>query len=335
MNKPLRCAILSYAHVHASSYAAALARLPATTLMAIWDEDTGGGRVAAERFGVPFAPDLQTLLSQDDLDAVLITAETVRHRELCEAASKAEKHILCEKPLATSLDDAEAMIAAAEARGVILATAFPMRHNLPARRLKALLDQDVIGRVLAIRATNHGTLPPGWFLDPVLAGGGAVMDHTVHVADLLRWYLGEEPFEVYAEISHGLHHVPVEDAAFLTISFPSEVIATLDPTWSRPPSFPTWGDVTMEIAGERGTLHLDVFAQKLILNTRGSDRTEWISWGADADEAMIADFAQAVRKGRRPAADGRDGERALAVALTAYVSARLHQAASIPPADVA
>ncbi len=329
MMRPLRCALLSFAHVHAPSYAAALSRLPETELVAIWDDDIARGEQAAAQYNTDFSSDVTTLFGRPDVDAVIITAENRRHRALCEAACGTGKHVLCEKPLATTSEDALAMIAAAEQAGVTLATAFPLRHSLPARRVKQQLEGKALGEVYAVRATNHGMLPPGWFQDPALAGGGAVMDHTVHVVDLLRWYLDDEPVEVYAEVSHGIYGLAVEDAALLTISFRSGVVATLDPSWSRPPSFPLWGDLTMEIAGQRGTLALDAFAQKVVFNPRQSGRTEWLGWGADADSPMLEDFARAVRQGRRPAADGRDGERALAVALAAYTSARSGQPAPV------
>lgn len=333
---PIGVALLSAAHVHAPAYARALTRLSLGTagvarLVAVWDDDAARGAALAAQCDVPFSGDLNMLLARPDLDAVVITAENARHRALCEAACAAGKHVLCEKPLAITTVDAEAMIAAAARARVVLATAFPMRHNGPARAVKEAIDSGAIGRILAVRATNHGTLPPGWFLDPALSGGGAVLDHTVHVIDLLRWYLRDEPIEVYAETSHGLYDLPVEDAALLTVTFAGGAVVTLDPSWSRPPAFPIWGDVTMEIAGDRGVLQLDAFARKLVYNNRSSERTEWIQWETDADEALLTDFAHAVRDGQPPAADGRDGERALSVALAAYASARDGRPVPIAP----
>lgn len=333
MIPPLRVALLSMAHVHAPSYAAALHHLSETVLAAIWDDDSARGQEAASRLDVPFRANLNELLQGGDIDAVVITSENVKHRALAVESAAAGKSILCEKPIATTREDAEAMIAAAERYGVILAMAFPMRHNLPAQRAREALLAGTIGEPIAIRATNHGTLPPGWFTDPALSGGGAVMDHTVHVADLLRWYTGEDPTNVYAEMSSRLYGLAVEDTAFLTLSFPSGLTATLDPSWSRPASFPTWGDVTMEIAGSRGTLHLDAFAQRLFLSPRRSEHMEWITWGTDMDRAMVADFARAVREHAAPEASGRDGERALAVVLAAYTSAASGEPSRIPSCD--
>ncbi|HWE61399.1 MAG TPA: Gfo/Idh/MocA family oxidoreductase [Chloroflexota bacterium] len=331
MSTPLRCAILSAAHVHTNAYAAALLQLPDALLAGVWDDDPARGQTFADRYGVPYLAHLDRSETWDAFDAAIITSENARHHGLCLAACAAGKHVLCEKPLAITREEAEAMIAAARAAQVVLGTAFPMRHNAAARRMRAAVQEGAIGSVLAVRATNHGTLPPGWFQDATMAGGGAVMDHTVHVADLLRWYLQDEPVEVYAEISNGFYGLGVDDAALLTISFRTGVVATLDPSWSRPPSFPIWGDLTMEIAGTHGTISLDAFNQHLLYYPRQSMHPTAFAWGPDADTAMIADFVAAARAGRDPAASGRDGERALAVALAAYASARSGQPVRIAP----
>jgi UDP-N-acetylglucosamine 3-dehydrogenase len=334
-NDRLHCALLSTAHLHAESYAAVLGRLPQTTLTAVWDDQAERGRAFAQRHQVPFAADLDQLLAADDLDAVIITAENVRHRALCQAACAAGKHVLCEKPLATTAEDAEAMLAAAARAHVTLATAFPMRHNPPARRIWELLQGGGSGAVLAVRATNRGALPPGWFLDPALAGGGAIMDHTVHVADLLRWYLNDEPVEVYAVCNNLLHGQAVEDLACLTITFRSGVVATLDPSWSRLPSFPYESEVTMEIGCEQATLQLDAFGRRFQVYPKQSPHAAWHEWDPDMDTAMVADFARAVREGVPPAASGRDGERALAVVLAAYASVASGQPEPVcPPAAI-
>ncbi|HXT35169.1 MAG TPA: Gfo/Idh/MocA family oxidoreductase [Chloroflexota bacterium] len=329
MITPLRVALLSAAHVHAGAYAEALSQIEGATLAAVWDDQAVRGRPFAAKYTVPFQPSLEDLWA--DCDAVVVTAENARHRRLCEAACAAGKHVLCEKPLAISQEDAEAMIAVADSAGVVLATAFPMRHSLPARALHRAIRAGVVGEVLAIRATNRGTSPPGWFQDPALAGGGAVIDHTVHVADLLRWYLEDEPETVQAEISHGLHGGAVDDAAFLTITFEGGVVVTHDPSWSRPPSYPIWGDITMEVVGTRGTLDLNAFSQNIHYYPRQTDHAEWLPWGTNADRAMVEDFVAAIREGRPPAATGRDGERALAVALAAYESARSGQPVAVAP----
>src|SRR5690606_30679800 len=164
-------------------------------------------------------------------------------------------------PIATALEDAAVMVTEANKAGVILRAAFPVRHSDPVIRLKSIVESGAIGDVIGIAGTNRGKMPPGWFLDKELAGGGAVFDHTVHVVDIMRWYLNSEVAQVYAEVDTLLHDVDIDDAGMLTMEFENGVIATLDPCWSRPKTFPTWGDVTMKIVGTKGTLAVDAFAQ--------------------------------------------------------------------------
>lgn len=119
----------------------------------------------------------------DCVDAVIITSANADHRRMTIEAAQAGVHVLAEKPLATSVADAEAMIAGCNA-GVILATAFPCPFSPAFRALCERYSQGELGRLLAIRATNRGSMPGGFFIELDRSGGGAVIDHTVHVADL-------------------------------------------------------------------------------------------------------------------------------------------------------
>jgi len=188
--------IMSFAHMHANSYAACLNILPDAALAAIWDDNPKRGRAMAKTFGAPFIADRDAFL-ESDLDGVIITSENLKHRAMVEAAAAAYKWILCEKPLAPNVRDAKAMVAACKKARVGLGTAFPCRYALPLVEAKNLLDSGTYGEVYAVACTNHGQAPGGWFADEEQSGGGATMDHTVHVADLLRWMLGREFTRVY------------------------------------------------------------------------------------------------------------------------------------------
>jgi predicted dehydrogenase len=182
-----------------------------------------------------------------------------------------------------------------------------------------------VGRVCAVAAVNQGELPSrhrAWFADPVLAGGGAVMDHTVHVIDLLRWILGSEVTEVYAATNRILHadRARVETGGLLLVHF-GEVIVTIDCSWSRPDSYPTWGGLALEIVGERGVLDVDAFRQHFTLHAAGEPSPRWVYWGSDADAGMLQAFVDAVRDGTEPPITGIDGLRAVEVVAAAYASA--------------
>ena len=312
--------IISFAHLHAHSYARCLTSMPEARLVALADDDAERGQAMAAQFGVPWHQDYAQLLARDDVDAVIVTTPNARHAAVTSAAAQAGKHVLCEKPLATTLDDGRMMIAACQRAGVALGTAFPCRYIPAVVRVKEQIDQGRAGKIMAISGTNHGTMPPGWFLDKKLSGGGAVIDHTVHVADLIRWLTGAEFAEVYAEIDTLLHDVPIDDVGLLSFKLTDGTICTLDTSWSRLPHFPTWGDVTLSIVGDGGVVNVEAFNQKIALYTE-EPRTAWVPWGSDMDYLMLQDFARRVSRGEPPLASGEDGLRALELALGAYRSA--------------
>lgn len=316
----LRVALLSTAHVHADSWANCLRQVPGARLTTIYDDDAQRGQQAAAKFGVSCTADLHAALAA--ADAVLIASENVHHTTLVLAAAETGKHVLCEKPLAIRTEDGVRMVEACRKAGVQLMTAFPVRFFPSVVRAKQLIDQGRIGRILAIKGTNRGYLPPGWFTDPSKSGGGAVMDHTVHVADLMRWFTGAEVTEVYAEVGTLFHDLQVEDAGLLSFEFSNGVFATLDTSWSRGPGYYTWGDVTMEIIGTAGTLSLDALSQHLDLYDHQKLQPRILGWGDTSDDAMMREFVAAIRDNRPPAVTGVDGLRASEVAIAAYASAQ-------------
>ena len=323
LETPLRVGIASFAHIHAASYAHALGEIDGASLAGVWDDVAERGREAAERFGTTFYERLEDLLA--NVDTLIVTAENARHRDLVLAAAAAGVHALCEKPLATTLADARAMIDACAQAGVLLGTAFPVRYADAVRQLRATVRNGALGETLMIRATNQGSYPGGWFGDPALAGGGALADHVVHVADLLRWIWGAEIATVYAEAATRYHDLPVEDCGMLLIELDNGATASLDPSWSRPvDAWPTWGGLTIEVTGTLGVAGLDAFSQNLEVFGNQRVRAEWRGWGDNLDRLMLEDWLRAVRSGGPAPIGGEDGLRALEVVLAAYQSAERH-----------
>lgn len=326
----LKIGIFSFAHMHAQSYAQALRDNPDVMLAGIADPDVERGQAMAAQFGTTYFPTEAALLDQS-LDGVIVTSENIHHRHLVELAAKAGvKAVLCEKPLATTLEDARRMIVVCAAANVSLATAFPCRYSAAFKRLRQQVQSGAIGDVLAIRGTNHGKMPGGWFVDTSLSGGGAVLDHSVHVADLNRLLLGREAAEVYAEIGSGFYHQDWDDTGFLTIGYEGGVFATLDTSWSRPKTFPVWGDVTLQVVGTGGVLDLDMFAQNIIHYDDRANGVSWQHWGSGTDSGLVADFLRLASGEAAPdLATGEDGLRALAVALAAYHSAAVSKPVAV------
>lgn len=327
----LKLGILSFAHLHADGYARCLQSMPDVELAAIADADEARGRGAVARYGGDYYRDYHDLLARDDIAAVIVTTPNVDHHALTLAAAAAGKHVLCEKPLATTRPDALAMIAACREAGVKLQTAFPMRFSPPAIALRQLVRDGAVGTPLAIMATNPGRMPGGWFGDPTLAGGGAVMDHTVHVVDLLRWIFEREITSVYAEIDTRIHPgLPVDDVGLLLLGLDGGLFSSLDASWARAKTWPIWGGLTMEVIGDRGVVAMNAFNQNLQWFDDRRGRYQLLPWSEGGDPGMIRGFVDAIRDDTPPPVTGEDGLHALEVALCAYESARRRAPVACP-----
>ncbi|MEZ0327652.1 MAG: Gfo/Idh/MocA family protein [Fimbriimonas sp.] len=315
---PLRVGLVSCAHMHVLSYIHCLKSRSDADVIGIWDHDELRGRAFATDQGIPFIETYEALLQQ--CDAVAIGSENNLHAAYGIQAANAGKHIACEKPLVTREEDGVAFLEAVRRNGVRLMTAFPCRFSPAYQSLKARIAAGEIGQVRAICATNRGRCPFSWFVKPELSGGGAMIDHVVHVADLLRDLLGEEPVKVQAQVGHNMYGQAWEDTAMLTLEYPSGVFATLDSSWSRPATYRTWGDVTMNVIGDQGVIELDMFGQE-VQHYHGGDVTHTVaSYGANLDLLMVEEFLRAIAEDREPLVTGEDGFAAAKVALAGYRS---------------
>ncbi|MDR3688846.1 MAG: Gfo/Idh/MocA family oxidoreductase [Fimbriimonas sp.] len=324
---PLRVGLLTAAHLHVGGYAAACKHHPDVELIGMWDDQPERGKGFSEPRGIPFIAGFDELMA--NVDAVVITSENMRHCELALKAAAAGKHILCEKPLAATEEHGAQILEAAEKAGVKLMTAFPCRFSPAFQLLKARVANNEIGSIRAICATNRGRCPFGWFVEPALSGGGSMIDHVVHVTDLLRDLLGEEPVRVQAQIGNNVYGQDWEDTAMLTIEFESGIFATLDSSWSRPSSYHTWGDVTMNVVGEHGVIELDMFGQSVQRYAAGELTHTSNGYGTDLDAAMVDDFVRACLDDRPVKVNGFDGMQAARVAIAGYKSVQTGQPVAV------
>ncbi len=319
---------MSFAHIHAHSYAACLKQLPDVEFVGIADDDNERAKQVAEQLGVKAFASYEDMLATD-VQGVIVCSENINHRKHVVLAAQHGKHILCEKPLATSLEDAAAMIEVCKRANVQLQTAFPCRFHPAFIELKKSVNDGNLGKLLAIKGTNQGQCPWLWFVKKEMSGGGAVIDHTVHVVDLIRSMTGAEPVRVYAEIDNRMYGQDFDDTGVLTIDFSNDMFVSLDASWSRPKSFATWGNVKMEVIGTEGMADMDMFAQKIdgFYDESMSFRYEY--WGDNIDLALCASFAKSIAEDVPVPITGEDGARALAVALAAYESAATGKAVEI------
>lgn len=337
----MKVGLLSFAHVHAAGYALQLKARPDVELLTADPDhaDSAPGEVRgkelADQLGVSYVDTYDELFAWKP-DAVVIVCENSRHRELVERAAAAGVHVLCEKPLATNVADGQAMIAACAAANVSLMTAYPVRFHPAFRALRDRVRSGGLGTVLSASGTNNGRIPIAarqWFADPVLAGGGSLMDHTVHLADLLDDLFDARAVSVYAQSNRIVHpEVDVETGGLVVVTYSDGTVATIDCSWNKPETFPTWGGLALTIEGVGGSVHFDAFKQAVAGYDDTAGKGVQLGYGPDLDGLMVAEFVSAIAEGRRPQPDGEVGLRTLQIVAAGYESARTGQPVEIAAA---
>jgi 1,5-anhydro-D-fructose reductase (1,5-anhydro-D-mannitol-forming) len=282
-------------------------------------------RAYADENGIPRAvSDLETLVSDPDIDAVYISTTNELHRDQAIAAAKAGKHILCEKPLALSLDDAHAMAAAAKSAGVVLATNHHLRNAATHVAMRDAIAAGKIGKPLAARVFHAVYLPPhlqGWRLDKPSAGGGVILDITVHDTDTLRFVLGENPVEMIAfSQSGGMGKEGLEDAVMGVIRFESGLIAQFHDGFTT-----KFAETGFEVHGTEGSLVArNVMTQRpvgtVVLRTAAGEQ-ELPTNGRNLYETALEAFHAAVAGKGKPSATAEDGIWSLATGLAVVEAA--------------
>jgi len=335
--KKVNVAVTSFGHFHGYSYARAVKELPNANLVAVSDDDAGRAKEAGQRYGVWHSLDYHDILRRDDVDAVIITSENTKHAQMAIDAAEAGKHILCEKPMATTLADADRITSAAQKAGITFQMCFVMRYHAVSRLIKSIVDKGQIGKIVAMTGTNHlkylEQLYTGFFVKPELSGGGSVMDHTVHLSDMMRWYTKSEARRVYTAIGKNVHtDLPVEDNALTMIDFRNGVVASIDGSWSRPAGWYMWGDMTLELIGTEGHATLDAFRQVVCVTQADApnNRLEWNYWGCDADREMVQSFVESILEDKKPAATAFDGRQGTEITVAAYESAKTGEPIVLP-----
>lgn len=326
--KTVKVGIISFEHMHAFSYTRSLSKTDGVEITGIADSDIYRGTEMAYKFNTQYFNDYKRLL-ETDIDGVIICTCNKMHAPTVIDAAKAKKHIMVEKPFATSAKEAESMLSACRENNVRIMTAFPLRFNQAVIEARNEIENGDIGDILCITGINHGKIPSGWFLDKSKSGGGAVMDHTVHVADLMRWFTNSEVKTVYAESGALIHNAGIDDCGILNVQFENGIFATIDTSWAHHKNYPIWPEVYLEIVGKKGVIKVDGFSQNERVYSTETDEVNDVLWGSSSDDGLIREFVDVLRTGREPAVTGVDGARAMEVALAAYASSESHRVEKI------
>jgi 1,5-anhydro-D-fructose reductase (1,5-anhydro-D-mannitol-forming) len=278
----IQVAMLSYWHVHAEDYARQVLARPECRIAAVWDELPERGRMQAEKLGVPFYENLEALLANPDIDAVVVDAPSSMHEEVLTAAAKAGKHIFTEKVLAITTEAADRIIQAVQESGKSFMISLPRLTHAANLQVKDIIDAGLLGDItyLRVRLAHDGGLPnqksaEGWlpphFYNKEQCGGGALIDLGCHPMYLTHYYLGM-PEAVSAQFGFVTGR-EVEDNAVVTLRYPDGALAVVEAGFaSRLSPF------TLEVYGTEGCLMLDDFQFRFRSAKSGLGAQEgWVS----------------------------------------------------------
>ncbi|MDX0626232.1 gfo/Idh/MocA family oxidoreductase [Sinorhizobium medicae] len=275
---------------------------------------------------------LDELVGDQDVDAVYISTTNELHHGQALAAIRAGKHVLCEKPLAMSLNDGCEMVIKACEAGVVLGTNHHLRNAATHRAMREAIAAGKIGRPIAARVFHAVHLPPhlqGWRLDKPEAGGGVILDITVHDADTLRFVLDDDPIEAVA-ISHsaGMGKEGLEDGVMGVLRFRSGVIAQFHDAFTT-----KYAETGLEVHGTAGSLiGRNVMTQRpvgtvVLRNEEGE--SELPLDHRNLYETALSAFHSAIEGQGRPSASGEDGVWSLATGLAVVKAAATGAAVEI------
>jgi predicted dehydrogenase len=350
MNDPIGIGVLSFAHGHIHPYCVQIAAFPDARLVSCWDDDEARGREGAARHGMIYHANLDGVLGDPAVDAVIVTSETSKHPELVVAAAAAGKHILCQKPMALSLDDCDRMIEAVERAGIHFSMAFQMRNDPVNQKMKQLVDDGAVGRLSlvhrrhAINALFSKDFVEGkthWHLEPD-KNMGMFMDDATHAADWFYWMLGR-PASVIAEIDNVVTDLGTDDTGVAVYRFSGGVFGVLTNS-----SVTRAAENTTEIYGDQGTIVQNYgdapssvlprpHGVALKLYVHGHQPPEWQVLPFDAHRphgeriaAVPRPFVDNLKAGAPPQVSARAGRVSVEMVLGAYQAAREGRRVTFP-----
>lgn len=312
-------------------------------LVAFCDIDREKAQALADEYGVKKVyTDYQELLAQKEIQAVSICTSNYLHAPIAIAAAEAGKHILVEKPMATSLKEADAMIEAAARNRVFLMVGHNQRLAPMHQLARKILDSGMMGRVYSVR-TSFGHAGPEnwsptgkWFFKKAEAFAGTMADLGVHKADLVRWLLGKEIVEVAAFAARLEKQGDVDDNAVCILKFADGAIGTLTASWTFKPQ----EDNSTIFYCEKGTLKLAAEPGRPVVAYlsepgRGEivfevPRLQTNEEGGQFTSGVISAFLECIRKNQPPVISGEEGKKALEVVLAAFRSVETGQVVKLP-----
>ena len=297
----------------------------------------------AAEYGAKACRSVEELVADPDVDIVTIGTPSGLHPEQAIAAARAGKHVIVEKPVAVTLEGANAAIDAARENGVKLGVISQRRFDPPCLHIKRAMEAGEFGRVVLLNGCVKYYRDPEYFAASnwrgtwKLDGGGALMNQGIHTVDLVRW-LGGKVKSVYGLARTLSHKIEVEDTVSATLEFESGTIGNIEATTCAYPGL----YIRVEVLGDEGSAILqdsDIVYWKTktsedkpeVLGPKtGSGSADPLAFSCAGHLLQFQDFVKAVRENREPAIDGVEGRETLELVLAVYESSRRGAPVTLP-----
>jgi predicted dehydrogenase len=321
--RPIRIGLIGAGGI-AQAHVAGYRRNPGKVVFAaVADPVTANAERYAGEFDARIYDDYRVMLAEADIDAVDICLPHHLHRDAILAAAAAGKHVLCEKPLCLTPEEAVEIEEAVAASGITVMCAHNQLFLPPVAKAKELLDSGLLGTVYEVRTTDsfYNDFTPenmGWRANAKTSGGGELIDTGYHPAYLLLHFAGGVPTEAAAMLSrHRLAFMEREDSAQVMVRFDNGVVGTITTSWAYQP---TPNTERFSVVGELGSLHSD--GRSLSYQLRGQDAVTLEFEPVHEFAAEVEHFADSLRNGTRPLHTHAEGIEVLGIILAAYESDR-------------
>jgi len=320
----------------------AIAKVDGLALRAVCDSDEERARSAGEQLGVPWYSSVATMLEKADVDAVTICTPSGLHAQHGVAAAKAGKHVITEKPMAITLEQADALVQACDTAGVHLFVVKQNRLNPSIQLLKRAVDKGRFGKIFMANATVRWNRPQDYYDSASWRGtwefdGGAFMNQASHYVDLIQWLVG--PVDtVMAKTATQARRIEAEDSGVAVLRFRNGAIGVIEVNVL---TYPRNWEGSIAIIGEKGSAKVGgtavnkvehwAFAEydddDKLIETAATNPTSVYGFG---HEGYYRNVLAVLRGEAQPGTDGRAGRKSLELILGIYESAKLGREVPLP-----
>ncbi len=287
-------------------------KIEEANLVAVSDVSERALKKIEKKYGAKGYTEYSELLENPEIEVVSVCVPTTFHHNVVMEAIKNGKHVLVEKPIAFTLEEAEEMIAAAKEAGVLLATGHVERFNPAVQKAKELVDDGVIGDIVSAFAKRVGPLPPR------IKDVGVAIDLAIHDLDIMNYLFEEEITQVYGTMNSILDDCEFEDHAEIMVSFDNESTGIIEVNWLTP-----YKRRELELTGTAGIISVDYIQQSI--EVYGKFAQDIQIKHEEPLKGELISFLNAVVNGTEPEITGEDGLKALKMVIAANRSSKEHK----------